>query len=116
MHDPEANGRDVFDRFADRCAKFVASRWFFSGCVALVILWTPTMFFMKFEVSQLLINTPTTIITFLLLALLHNEQSRFEKATNQRLEALTQEIASEDPVDDSGQKELNDTADEKKNS
>lgn len=96
-----------FNRFADNVARHVAHSWFFIACVLLVLLWIPTLFFLEIDLSQLLINTATTIITFLLVALLHNSEHRFEEATNKRFQELLDAIKGiEDPVDDPGQKPM----------
>lgn len=96
-----------FDKFSDRVAEHVANAWFFIGCVILVILWIPTLFFLELNLSQLLINTATTIVTFLLVALLHNSEHRFEEATNKRFQELLEAVQGlTDPVDDEGQKPL----------
>lgn len=99
-----------FDRFADWVAEHIASVWFFLFCVLLIVFWLPSYFVMptkvpgKLDTWQLVINTATTIITFLLVALLHNTQHRFETATNQRLEAITEAMEGvTDPVKDDGQ-------------
>lgn len=102
----------TFDRFADRVADLVAHAGFFIFCVILIVVWAPSFFIMpkklppQTDTWQLVINTATTIITFLLVALLHNTQHRFEKATNQRFETLLEAIeGAEDPVEDEGQKQ-----------
>jgi low affinity Fe/Cu permease len=48
---------------------------------------------MKFDTSQLLINTTTTIITFLMVALLQNSQSRSEQAVHHKLNAIADSLA-----------------------
>ena len=70
----------MFDRFAAWAAKRVASAGFFAACVAIVVIWAPSYFvFSNVDTWQLVINTTTTIITFLLVALLQNTQDRFER-------------------------------------
>jgi low affinity Fe/Cu permease len=49
------------------------------------------------------VNTATTVLTFLMIALLHNSQRRFETATNQRLQRIVESIGAEDPAEDEGQ-------------
>lgn len=96
---------ELFDKFADWVARQVAHAWFFLFCVTLVVLWFPTLFVLNPDTSQLIINTATTIITFLLVALLHNTQHRFELATNKRLQEIIDSIPDkQDPVTDDGQK------------
>lgn len=97
-----------FDAFADRVAEWVASAVFFIFCVVMIVIWLPSyyLFHKNSDTWQLVINTTTTIITFLLVALLHNTQHRFEKATNIRLVHLEEHIESVpgDPVEDEGQR------------
>ena len=70
----------MFDRFASRVAHFAAKPWFFATCVAIVVVWAPSLFvFGNIDTWQLVINTTTTIITFLLVALFQNTQERFER-------------------------------------
>lgn len=85
----EGDERSVFDRFAGRTADFVSRAPFFSFCVLLVVVWAPTYFLVgNFDTYQLIINTPTTIITFLLVALLQNTQRRSEQALQHKLNAI----------------------------
>jgi Low affinity iron permease len=85
----EQSTKTLFDRFAGRSADFVSRAPFFTFCVLLVVLWAPTYFLVgNFDTYQLLINTPTTIITFLLVALLQNTQKRSEQALQHKLDAV----------------------------
>jgi Low affinity iron permease len=53
------------------------------------VLWVPTLWVLRsVDTWQLVINTVTTIITFLLVALLQNTQSRARQAVQQKLNAL----------------------------
>jgi hypothetical protein len=62
--------------------------------VLLVVLWAPTYFLVgNFDTYQLIINTPTTIITFLLVALLQNTQKRNEQALQHKLDAVADGLA-----------------------
>jgi hypothetical protein len=82
-----------FDRFAGHAAKFASRAPFFAACVLLIILWAPTIFLLNFDTSQLLINTATTIVTFLLVALLQNSQTRNDQATQHKLNAIADGLA-----------------------
>jgi len=83
-----------FDRFAERSARVTGGAVFFTACVLLVVLWAPSYFiFRDLNTWQLVINTATTIITFLLVALLQNSQRRTEEAVNQKLDALADGLA-----------------------
>jgi len=77
-----------FDRFAGRAANLASRAPFFAFCVLLILVWAPSVSFLKFDTWQLIINTATTIITFLLVALLQNSQSRNDQATQHKLNAI----------------------------
>jgi hypothetical protein len=84
----------LFDRFAERASHFTSRAWFFGFCLLLVFLWVPSLpLFGSLDTWQLVINTATTIITFLLVALLQNSQWRGDKATNEKLDALAGGLA-----------------------
>ena len=86
--------RGPFDQFAERSAELVSRTPFFIFCVALVIVWLPTYPMVgNFDTWQLLINTPTTILTFLLVAVLQNSQRRTEEAMHEKLNALADGLA-----------------------
>jgi len=83
-----------FDRFAGLVAGLVARAWFFAACVLLVVVWAPSYFlFRDVNLWQLLINTATTIVTFLLVALLQNVQDRENKAVQHKLNAIADAMA-----------------------
>ncbi len=85
---------NLFDRFADFVARFVSRAWFFVICVLLVLIWAPSLpLFKSVDTWQLIINTATTIITFLLVALLQNTQWRGNEATNRKLDATADGLA-----------------------
>jgi hypothetical protein len=84
----------LFDRFATLAATFVSRAWFFTLCLLLVVLWAPSFFlFGDVNTWQLIINTATTIVTFLLVALLQNTQRRSEDALHQKLNAIADGLA-----------------------
>lgn len=84
-----------FDRFANATSNFVARAAFFVFCVLLVVIWLPTVFLLgSIDTWQLIINTITTIITFLLVALIQNTDQRFETSTNRKLDAQTKGVAA----------------------
>jgi len=85
--------RNRFDEFAERATRVASGAPFFVICAVLIVLWLPTMIFMKLEASQLLIQTLTAIVTFLLVALLQNSEKRYEEAVNLKLNAIAQAIA-----------------------
>lgn len=83
-----------FDRFASHAATFVSRAWFFCLCALLVVIWAPSYFlFGDVDTWQLVINTATTIVTFLLVALLQNTQSRANDALQHKLNAIADGLA-----------------------
>jgi low affinity Fe/Cu permease len=90
----QSSRSSLFDRFAERSAQVAGGAIFFTACVLLVVLWAPSYFiFRDLNTWQLVINTATTIVTFLLVALLQNSQRRTEEAVNQKLDALADGLA-----------------------
>jgi low affinity Fe/Cu permease len=83
----------AFDKFAGWCSNVVSRAPFFSFCVLLILLWAPLFLVLKFDTWQLIINTVTTIITFLMVALLQNAQTRNDLATQHKLNAIADGLA-----------------------
>jgi low affinity Fe/Cu permease len=84
----------VFDRFAGHAADIAGRAAFFSFCVLLIVVWAPTIFVFKtVDTWQLIINTVTTIITFLMVALLQNSQTRSDHAIQHKLNAIADGLA-----------------------
>src|SRR5215470_6917792 len=84
----------VFDRFAEGAARFFSRPWFFAMCVLLVLIWVPSYFVIgDVDTWQLIINTATTIVTFLMVALLQNTQTRADRSTQDKLNAIADGLA-----------------------
>lgn len=83
-----------FDRLATVVSNTVARAWFFCLCAATVLIWAPSYFlFGSVDTWQLVINTLTTIVTFLLVALLQNTQYRANEALQKKLNAIAEALA-----------------------
>jgi len=81
----------LFDRFAGVAAQLASRALFFMFCVLLVIVWLPSYFLIgNIDTWQLIINTMTTIVTFLMVALLQNSQTRSDQAVQHKLNALAE--------------------------
>jgi low affinity Fe/Cu permease len=83
--------------------------------VLLIVLWAPSYFLISnIDTWQLIINTATTIITFLMVALLQNSQTRSDQAVQHKLNALADGLADlmEYVVDGDGSKDLRGDLDE----
>jgi len=83
-----------FDRFAGVASKIAGRAAFFAFCVILIVVWAPSIFVLKkVDTWQLIINTVTTIITFLMVALLQNSQTRSDQAIQHKLNAIADGLA-----------------------
>ncbi len=79
----------LFVRFATLTAKIAGKPWTFIACVGIVIVWAVSGPIFKFnEDWQLVINTGTTIITFLMVFLIQNTQNRDGAAMQAKLDEL----------------------------
>jgi low affinity Fe/Cu permease len=82
-------GQRWFDRFATVVDHWVSSAYWFAFSVLLVLLWAIWGPFAGFSsVWQLVINTGTTILTFLLVGLAANAAARSGKAVHLKLNAI----------------------------
>ncbi len=79
----------LFARFANATARATGSPVAFLLCVAAVVAWAASGPLFKFsETWQLVINTGTTIITFLMVFLIQNTQNRDGAAVQTKLDEL----------------------------
>jgi low affinity Fe/Cu permease len=78
-----------FRKFAHKVSTAAGSPWAFFAAVALIIGWAASGPFFGFsEVWQLVINTGTTIVTFLMVFLIQNTQNRDSQAIHLKLDEL----------------------------
>jgi low affinity Fe/Cu permease len=80
---------DAFRLFARRSSIILGSAWAFAGAVLVILVWIltgPTFHFS--DTWQLIINTATTIITFLMVFLIQNTQNRDTMALQLKLSEL----------------------------
>ncbi len=80
---------DWFGRFAASSSTWLGSKWAFGAAVLAIVAWAAMgpMFHYSSE-WQLVINTGTTIITFLMVFLIQNTQNRDARAINLKLNEL----------------------------
>ncbi|MET3498253.1 low affinity iron permease family protein [Variovorax boronicumulans] len=79
----------LFASFANKMAHVAGSPFTFLVCVAVVIAWAVAGPFFGFsETWQLVINTGTTIVTFLMVFLIQNTQNRDGTALQTKLDEL----------------------------
>lgn len=87
----------LFAKFANATARATGSPIAFLICVLSVLIWAATGPLFKFsETWQLVINTGTTIITFLMVFLIQNTQNRDGAAVQTKLDELIRASDSED--------------------
>ncbi|MEY4731418.1 MAG: hypothetical protein RL681_364 [Candidatus Parcubacteria bacterium] len=84
---------DGFRKFAHTIAEGVGSPLAFFAAFALILLWALTGYFYGFtDTWQLIINTLTTILTFLMVFLIQNTQNRDAKALHLKLDELLRAV------------------------
>jgi len=82
-----------FGKLAARAAAVVGSAWAFVFAVALVVVWA--LLGPRYDYSdtwQLVINTGTTIVTFLMVFLIQNTQNRDARALHLKLDELIRSV------------------------
>jgi low affinity Fe/Cu permease len=91
-----------FSRFASQTAQVVGHPYMFLVAVIVIAIWALTgPYFHYSDTWQLIINTGTTIITFLVVFLIQNTQNRDGKALHLKLDELirSHHPASDDLID-----------------
>ena len=81
--------RRWFTRFANAASRFAGSPLSFALALSVVLVWIVTGPLFGFsDTWQLVINTGTTIVTFLMVFLIQNSQNRDERALQVKLDEL----------------------------
>jgi low affinity Fe/Cu permease len=81
--------RDRFRGFAARMSTLLGSHWAFLAAVAIIIVWLISGPIFRFsDAWQLVINTGTTVVTFLMVFLIQSTQNRDAKAIHLKLDEL----------------------------
>ncbi len=95
------NDRDLFCRVQDafrvaahKTSAVLGSAWAFMAAVAVIVIWALTGHIFKYsDTWQLIINTGTTIVTFLMVFLIQNTQNRDSKAAQLKLDELIRSVS-----------------------
>ena len=102
MEKNKKQGAGVFEKFASKVTKATGSTPAFLAAFVIVIVWAVSgPFFNYSETWQLVINTGTTIITFLMVFLIQKAQNKDSMAIQLKLNELvaSHELASNRLVD-----------------
>jgi len=79
----------LFRSFAHRTAEAMGSPWAFLLALVVIVVWALTGSLFHYSDSwQLVINTGTTIVTFLMVFLIQNTQNRDARAMHLKLDEL----------------------------
>jgi low affinity Fe/Cu permease len=91
-----ANGRGMshrFQMFATHCSAVMGTRWAFFAALFVIAAWAITgPYFHYSDTWQLVINTATTIVTFLMVFLIQNTQNRDARAIHLKLDEIIRSI------------------------
>jgi low affinity Fe/Cu permease len=93
---------ELFRKFSGKASELVGSSWAFILAFLIIVVWAITgPMFNYSDTWQLVINTGTTIITFLMVFLIQNTQNRDAKAIHLKLDELIKatEGAKNDMID-----------------
>lgn len=83
----------LFEKVANTIARAMGRPLTFMICALLVVIWAASGPFFKFsDTWQLVINTGTTIVTFLMVFLIQNSQNREGQALQAKLDELIRAV------------------------
>ena len=86
--------RELFRKFAQATSQAVGSSWAFILAALVIVIWGATgPMFHYSDTWQLVINTGTTIVTFLMVFLIQNTQNRDAKAIHLKLDELIKGVS-----------------------
>lgn len=84
---------DVFSRFTSRTATILGHAGVFMGALIVLVVWALSGPLLGFsDTWQLVINTSTTIITFLMVFIIQNTQNRDNLAINVKLDTIMKKL------------------------
>jgi low affinity Fe/Cu permease len=84
---------DIFNRFTSAVSQILGRAWIFVIALVVLLLWGASGPLLDFsDTWQLIINTSTTIITFLMVFIIQNTQNRDNMAMNIKLDAIMKRV------------------------
>lgn len=88
------NLNETFRKFSVKAANALGSPWLFVANVLLILLWLAAGPIYDYsDTWQLLVNTATTVFTYLAVFLIQNTQNRDAKAVHLKLDELISSVA-----------------------
>ena len=85
----ESTFQGFFRKFAQKTSSGVGSPWAFAAAFLVIVIWAATGPLFDFtDTWQLVVNTGTTIVTFLMVFLIQNTQNRDAMAIHLKLDEL----------------------------
>src|ERR1700736_6883039 len=82
-----------FHSFAGRASLLVGSKWAFTTAVLIILFWGLSgPYFHYSDTWQLVVNTATTVVTFLIVFLIQNTQNRDARAIHLKLDEIIRSI------------------------
>jgi low affinity Fe/Cu permease len=92
---PPPSRQNRFDCFAESASRFVSEARFFIISLVVVVVWMPTiLLFEDVNTWQLVINAATSVLAFLLVALLQNSEGRYDHALHRKVDALARGLVT----------------------
>jgi low affinity Fe/Cu permease len=88
-----SNTADPFRTFASKASYVVGTKWAFLAAALLIVAWAASgPFFHYSDTWQLVVNTATTVVTFLIVFLIQNTQNRDARAIHLKLDEIIRSI------------------------
>lgn len=86
--------QDAFRLSARKTSAVLGTAWAFMAAVGVIVVWGATGHFFHYsDTWQLIINTGTTIVTFLMVFLIQNTQNRDSRAAQLKLDELIRSVS-----------------------
>jgi len=86
--------QDAFRVFARKTSQILGTAWSFVIALLIIVIWGASGHIFHYsDTWQLIINTGTTIVTFLMVFLIQNTQNRDSKAVHLKLDELIRAVS-----------------------